>query len=152
IVAVNLRKVRIVSGNREAAQLCEQILTHQHMIQYLVAAVEIVGILLIVRKRGDQIGEVRINQVRTGKHHLVHRHWMTENRAEHVDVAIAELKRVAIADGDNVLSRGLMQLQQVCQELSLLFAFGPDAGSSMLSRERRWFTTMVNGNEVSEPG
>ena len=82
-----------------------------------------VGVRRGVSRR--HVDQVRCHQARrAGNDVLVRRRCCALDDADRVDNAVVELEGVEIADNDDVLTRSLMLLDEVSQELRLLLAFG----------------------------
>ena len=99
------------------------------MIQCLRVAGEAEGVSLRRRKQIDDIGQVRIHQVRAGEHDPVRRRRPSFDRAHHVDVAVVEWERVVVADRNDPLVRlrSLARLDVVREEFRLRATLHPDA-------------------------
>src|SRR5207245_1952032 len=104
------------AGIGKAAEFGEQRGIHDYVVKHLGAAVEYVRVLLVMRQGGDEVSEIRIDEIWAGGDHLVDRRRAAQDRAHHIDIAVTEFERVAITYGDYVFSRGLMRLQQIGQE------------------------------------
>ena len=120
IRAIGFRKVRVISCECKLNELRVKVLRDQDVIDGLRIAIEGIGVRIELQGI-NQIDQIWSNQVIARKNHVDCRSRKALDRADGIDVSVAELKGIVVADRDDFFVRvaRLHALDQVCQKLRL---------------------------------